>query len=188
MATSFNRRTKVLLALVVSMTLGAGVLMALVPEVPRLDTPQAVALIGGQQAPPVSATPAPYLQSETRLFGWQRVVVHSLQPQRAVGDYHFVIDATGSIRSTQRWTMQRPAVDGQGQETRDIHVALVGEFEGQTLTQDHLLQIQALRELCRQLCEYLQLPSGRVYLHRELGGEPCPGSKFPADWKNAPLM
>ncbi len=136
MPVSFNRRSKVLLALVASMTLGSGLLLGLAPDpIPRHRG--GIALSGSTDdaaaadfQPPtplradwsgiaVAATLDPKttlkkLEEEGRLKRWQGC------------PYHFVISADGTVERSARWDRQGLDPD----ETRNIQIGLVGAGDG----------------------------------------------------------
>lgn len=140
MAASLSRRSKVLLALVASMTLGSGLLLGLQPAPMRplslvgLDEPRMDAGLGTPSAEPAPAAAA---------VSWQRMIIHeSGQAADSVAEmdrryerfggciYHFVINPDGSVDETTRWRRQQPApAELHGGRPDGIHIALVGAFD-----------------------------------------------------------
>ncbi|MCG3178161.1 MAG: hypothetical protein BIFFINMI_00484 [Phycisphaerae bacterium] len=177
MPVSFDRRSKVLLALVVSMTLGAGLLMLLAPEPGA--APGDTAMVG-QSSPPEPATAPAYLATDVEPIRWQRVVIHRLNETRR-GDYHFVVDADGTIQSTEAWRKQLTPGGVAGQPT-EINIGVADDQGGaETVT----LEAGKTRFLTRQLIDKLGLSWGQVYLHSQLDQTPCPSKAFEQAWRNA---
>jgi N-acetyl-anhydromuramyl-L-alanine amidase AmpD len=175
MPTSFNRRSKVLLALVVSMTLGSGLLLVLKPE-PLAPLPS-IPLTGDQARSSRLAEAIDLDATDAARANWQRVVIH-----RKIHDnpsvYHFVIEADGHVTATARWRHQQlsagayPNVD----DALTIDVAVVGTFDREPPGD---AQRSALGRLTQALIGHLGIDRRNVLLHRELDpSSSCPGPQF----------
>lgn len=100
--------------------------------------------------------------------------------------YHFLIDngtlgkGDGQIEMSPRWIRQQSGAHCKagGMNERSIGIALVGNFNNETPTQN---QMQALNYLLATLRDYYRIPVGNVLGHREVDGAKteCPGRLFP---------
>jgi len=176
MPTSFNRRSKVLLALVVSMTLGSGLLLVLKPE-PLAPLPS-IPLAGDQARSPRSLDPVDLDATDAPRLAWKRVVIHrDIHDNLSV--YHFVIETDGRVTATGRWTHQQPSAGAYPavDDSLTVDVAVVGTFDSQPPAE---AQRSALSRLTRQLSRQLGIERRNVLLHRELDpSSSCPGQQFP---------
>ena len=144
MSVSFNRRSKVLLALVAAMTLGSGVLLRLAPT-PLKPPTESLAGIAVQPTDPLAFS--------GREQQWQRVIIHaSGDTDTTLGKLesaaartgqlcHFVVAANGRVEPSSRWDKQKAWTDGG--KADEIHVMLVGKFDAQTPTNE--VQLNALK-------------------------------------------
>jgi len=189
MPVSFTRRSKVLLALVASMTLGSGLLLGLAPEpirpLSRLPL-SALALV---------TEPVDYLATDvTALRDWHRIVIHECHdPAGSLEEldrahrarfggcaYHFVINADGTIEASTRWRQQALAPkEADGSLVPGIQVVLIGKFDRKPPAEQ---QLQALRRLVEQLSAKSGIPRHKVFLHSQLESVNCPGPAFPRPW------
>ena len=174
MSSGFNRRSKVLLAWVVSMTLGSGLLLVLAPG-PLAPAPS-VPLMSLQ-----NDASSPYLAFQAAPAAWARIVIH--QNQAAISDYHFTIDSAGRIEATERWRQQKPTPSQADDPAQPLtlHVAVIGNFDVDPPSE---VQLGALRLLAGQLAQLAHLDASRILLHRQLESVPCPGPAFPQQWMN----
>lgn len=170
------RTTKVLGALLVAMTIGALLLMAMESEPPR---PSSNALASIRSSAGVD------LGNVSRK--WRRIVLHASPggkdtlPQRC----HFVVyakpDANGLwVRPTARWEKQIPGhhvyVKGQDFNSDSIGVCLIGDFSKQGPGTE---QFEALLSIVRSLQNKCSIKSDNIYLSSELKSGTRPGLAFP---------
>lgn len=177
------RTTKVLGALIASMTIGAFVLMLMEGGAP----------MRGELA---SVRGAITDRSLTASRSWRRVVLHASRggndslPKRC----HFVVlaapDANGQwVRPTALWTRQKPGphvyVPNYDFAADSIGICLMGDFSQRSPSRD---QFQALLRLVNELQRECKISADRVYLHSELNTEvSLPGAAFPVKLFNARL-
>jgi N-acetyl-anhydromuramyl-L-alanine amidase AmpD len=171
------RTKKVLAVLLVSMTVGALLLMAMESEPPRADRDSLAMASGGRLQP-----------NWTISHPWKRIVVHASTggadtlPRRC----HFVVTGQPmsngrSVRPTNLWKQQTPGyhiyVPGHDFNADSIGICLMGDFSTTPPTPQ---QFQALVNLIRQLQKKSHIPNDNVYLHSELVPEKdLPGKAFP---------
>lgn len=182
------RTTKVLGALLVSMTAGALLLMALESEPPRPDRDELAIATGANLD----------RQDWTITHPWKRIVIHASRGGRdsLPGRCHFVIDAaplqpnTGIIRPTDLWQRQVPGhhvyVPGHDFNADSVGICLMGDFSRQSPPD---VQFHALVALVRKLQRTCHIPADSVYLHSELNPDkPSPGPAFPVGSFNDRLL
>jgi hypothetical protein len=131
---------------------------------------------------------------------WQAIVIHhsgspvgnqeTIAQQHAAYNvkpvgFHFIVGngrkmGDGEIHATNRWNNQlRGAVVGQTQKLdprRVISICLIGDGEREKFTQ---AQLSRTVELVGFLCEELNIPAERVFLHSQLANTADPGRLFP---------
>ena len=170
------RTTKVLGALLVAMTIGALLLMAMESEPPR---PSSNALASIRSSAVVG------LGEVSRK--WRRIVLHSSPdgkdslPQRC----HFVIsakpDANGLwVRPTALWKKQVPGhhvyVKGHDFNSDSVGICLIGDFSRQGPSAE---QFEALLAVVRSLQNKCGITPESIYLSSELKSGSRPGLAFP---------
>jgi len=177
-----TRTTRVLGALLVSMTLGALLLMLMESDPPRPSQSDRASIAGsvlGQHA------------SVSRK--WRRIIVHSATdsnsnlPKRC----HFVIapetSPTGlGIRSTELWKRQKPGYHALDYNSDSIGICLIGDFSKRQLSQG---QFDALISLVRDLQKTCRIDGDSVYLYSQLDASSrLPGKNFPVADFDAALL
>lgn len=100
--------------------------------------------------------------------------------------YHFLIDngtmgkGDGQIEMSPRWIRQQSGAHCKagGMNDKSIGVALVGNFNEETPTQN---QIQSLEYLVKTLCSFYKIPPSNIMAHGQVEGAKteCPGRNFP---------
>lgn len=170
------RTTKVLGALLVAMTIGALLLMAMEAEPPRPSN-NALASIRSSAAAGLGEVSA----------NWRKIVLHSSPdgkdslPERC----HFVVfaksDAAGLwVRPTAIWKKQAPGhhvyVEGQDFNSDSIGICLIGDFSRQGPTSE---QFEALLALVHSLQTKCDIGYDNIYLSSELQTGDKPGLAFP---------
>ncbi|MCD4825878.1 MAG: peptidoglycan recognition protein family protein [Phycisphaerae bacterium] len=180
-----SRTTKVLGALLVSMTIGSLLLMALESEPPR-PSQNSMASIRS------AVLPASFSASRP----WRRVVVHSSAdprdqlPQRC----HFIVrqtaDASGRrVLPTKLWSQQEAGqhvyVPGHDFNADSIGICIIGDFSTRAPSRK---QMETLISLVNELQRKLDIPADSVYLQSELNPDRnLPGKAFPVGEFNASL-
>jgi len=179
-----TRTTKVLGALLVAMTVGALLLMAMESQPPRpsneiLASIRSSAAVGGVVA-------------SSR---WRRIVVNSSLggADTLPGRSHFVIsakpDATGwQVKPTNLWRQQRAGhhiyVAGRDFNSDSIGVCLIGDFSTNSPGSQ---QFEALLGLIRSLQLKCGIRAENIYLASELTASAKPGLAFPVGEFNSRL-
>jgi N-acetylmuramoyl-L-alanine amidase-like protein len=176
------RTTKVLGALLASMTIGALLLMAMESEPPRPSGNNMASVTGAVLAPSWSAGRP-----------WRRIVVHSsdgndTMPRRC----HFIIHSNAGgnrIQQTELWKKQDAGhhiyVPGHDFNSDSIGVCIMGEFSTQPPSRQ---QFEALISLVNELQQKNKIPADSVYLQSELNPDRhLPGKAFPVGRFNARL-
>ncbi|MCK5114311.1 MAG: N-acetylmuramoyl-L-alanine amidase [Phycisphaerae bacterium] len=182
-----TRTTRVLGALLVSMTLGALLLMLMESDPPRPSQSDRASIAGsvlGQHA------------SVSRK--WRRVIIHSAADSNSnlPARCHFVIepkaDSQGlGVRSTELWKRQKPGYHALVAADRDynadsIGICLVGDFSKNQLSQG---QFDALVALVRDLQRSCTIDGDSVYLYSQLDAQSgSPGRNFPVADFDASLL
>ncbi len=170
------RTTKVLGALLVAMTIGALLLMAMESEPPR---PSSDALASIQSSAVVGLGDVSN--------DWRRIVLHSslggsdTLPDRCHFEIFAQPDSAGRwVRPTARWEHQAPGhhvyVEGNDFNADSIGICLIGDFSKQGPTAE---QFEALLALVRSLQTKCNIKSENVYLSSELQPGTRPGLAFP---------
>jgi hypothetical protein len=184
-----SRTIKALVALLVSMTVGAGVLMMLevAPAAPRPEQLTALTEDTGSIASVIRETSVP-LQP----IKWRHVVIHSSGDAGFMEQCHFVIAPDGAARRTELWKAQAGGdhiyVPGRDFRRDSIGICLEGSFsyDDPTIPQR---QFDALVELCRSLQRAFRVTADRVYLESDLVVDSTsPGDTFPSGQFNAELL
>jgi hypothetical protein len=182
-----TRTTRVLGALLVSMTLGALLLMLMESDPPRPSQSDRASIAGGVLGQHASVSRK-----------WRRIIVHSAAdsssnlPKRC----HFVIAPEASsaglgIRSTELWKKQTPGYHAFVAPQRDynsdsIGICLIGDFSQHQLSQG---QFDALVTLVRELQKDCKIDSDSVYLYSQLDAQARrPGRNFPVADFDAALL
>lgn len=190
MSASLTRRGKVLLALVASMTLGSGLLLALAPkpmEPGLTESRLPLAAISNPTTAPGAANSGVAPASSV----WKRIILH--ESASATGDlaaldaqhrkdyggcaYHHVINTDGRTEASARWAEQQfsPADPANTTEPA-IHIVLIGRFDRQGPTAS---QRAELARLIGKLSADYDIPASAVLLHRDVDPTcDCPGPKF----------
>ncbi len=131
---------------------------------------------------------------------WQAIVIHDSgdlvgtpatmdEKARKLGlrglGYHFVIGNGGGMQDgelfvAQRWMGQTPGAHAAGDNAdwfnrNAIGICLVGDGNRQRFTPS---QAKRLHEMVRLLCERLNIPADRVYLHSQIAPTSSPGRLF----------
>ncbi len=180
------RTTKVLGTLLIAMTVGALLLMAMESEPPR----------------PSSSALASIRSSEVANLGvvsnqWRRIVVHSslggddTLPSRC----HFVIsdkpDSSGNlVHPTARWEQQlrghHTYVNGYNFNSDSIGICVMGDFSNRSPSQEQFETILAVIRTLQQKCG---ISAKNIYLNSELKseGNGRPGRAFPVGEFNSRL-
>lgn len=178
------RTTKVLGALLVAMTVGALLLMAMESEPPRSSN-NTLASIRSGAAVGLGNVSHP----------WRRIVVHSSTGGKDTlpGRCHFVVsakpDAGGVwIRSTACWKRQVPGhhvyVKGHDFNADSIGVCLIGDFSNRSPDSG---QFEALLTVIHSLQRRCGIKADSIYLSSELSSKPQPGRAFPVGEFNSRL-
>lgn len=182
-----TRTTRVLGALLVSMTLGALLLMLMESDPPRPSQSDRAAITSS-----VLTQHAPVARS------WKRIIIHSATdtnsnlPRRC----HFIIDPTANptglgIRSTELWKKQKPGYHalisaGRDYNSDSIGICLIGDFSKRQLPQG---QFDALVSLVRELQKARTIDADSVYLYSQLDAQSrLPGKNFPVADFDAALL
>jgi hypothetical protein len=186
-----DRRTLIVwTSLIVSLSLACGLLLALnpVPHAPAVGrvltvldpTPDDL-----QNLLSIGEAPQP--------GRWKGIVIHHSQSRHGSAEslgrlhqsqgfgglgFHFVIGNgdgayDGEVQTGYRWARQLDGIH----TAEAIAICLVGHFDQSEPTRDQMRQlVRLVTELQRQL----NIPAGRVYLHRDLAQTTSPGLRFPA--------
>ena len=182
-----TRTTRVLGALLVSMTFGALLLMLMESDPPRPGQSDRASIAGNVLSQHASVSRK-----------WRRIIVHSAAdsssnlPMRC----HFVIDPEASptgfgIRSTELWKQQKPGYHALVAAERDynsdsIGICLIGDFSKHQLSQG---QFNALISLVRGLQKTCRIDGDSVYLYSQLDAQSrLPGRNFPVADFDAALL
>ena len=182
-----TRTTRVLGALLVSMTFGALLLMLMESDPPRPGQSNRASIVGSVLSRHASVSRK-----------WRRIIVHSAAdrnsnlPRRC----HFVIDSEASpagmgIRSTNLWQQQIPGYHAFVAAERDynsdsIGICLIGDFSKRQLPQG---QFDALVSLVRELQQTCKIDGDSVYLYSQLDAQSrLPGRNFPVADFDAALL
>ena len=181
-----SRTIKVLTALLITMTLGALVLMALETSPIRGERSPAVLVglatsdeIGSDRV--IFATDVP-----VQPVKWRNVVLHATGGERmgVAERCHFVIASVeGRISSTPLWKRQMQGhhvpVPGRDWNADSIGVCLAGDFSRTPPTE---AQMHSLLSLVRRLQEHFRIAPDRVYLYRDIVSRSAsPGQAFPEE-------
>jgi hypothetical protein len=179
-----TRTTKVLGALLVAMTLGALLLMAMESQPPRPSSETLASIRSSAAVGGVLLSPR-----------WRRIVVHSslggadTLPQRC----HFVVyakpDEKGwQVRPTGLWRRQVAGhhvfVDGREFNSDSIGICLIGDF---STTGPDAGEFEALLGLIRSLQRKCGIRAENIYLASELTTSARPGLAFPVAEFNSRL-
>jgi hypothetical protein len=184
-----SRTIKALVALLISMTAGAGVLMVLevAPASPQAQQLTALAEPAQGVAAVIHETSVP-LQP----IKWRHIIVYSSNDAGFMGKCHFVIAPDGSARPTELWKGQASGdhiyVPGRDFNRDSIGICLEGSFsyDDPTISQK---QFDALMDLSRSLQQAFRITADRVYLESDLvPNSSSPGDAFPAGQFNAELL
>jgi len=182
-----SRTIKTLIALLISMTVSAFVLMLLETAPVRLPAQQ-LAAVGSSAEPAgevIRATAVP-LQP----LRWRNVVIHGSAAEPGIAERsHFIVDADGEISATDHWRRQLPQrhvyVAGWDFDSDSVGICLVGDFSTQGPSRR---QFRSLVKLTAAIQAILRMPAERVYLHSDLDAHSSsPGRAFPAQAFNASL-
>ncbi len=92
--------------------------------------------------------------------------------QRRFGDigYHFAVDGAGTVWECRSLEFEGAHVSGQNE--RNLGIALLGNFEQQTITDAQSAGLDRLLSAAR---DFYAVKRHRVYGHLELGSSICPG-------------
>jgi len=132
---------------------------------------------------------------------WDAIVIHHSgspvctaatidERHRAAGlsglGYHFVIGngrrtGDGEVHIGPRWSRQEPGAHVAGEAGLTLNhtaigICLVGDGNRRPFTR---AQIQRLNQIVGQLCERLDIPASRVFLHADVAHTTSPGRLFP---------
>lgn len=176
-----SRTIKTLTALLVSMTVGALVLMVLETS-PGHPPAEQLAAVSRSRTPIGGAIYDTVVPIQS--IKWRNIVVHSSSAggsgieQRC----HFVVQPDGRVAATDLWQRQLAGhhvyVPGRDFNADSIGICMVGDFSSRGPSQR---QFDGLVELTRSLQGILLMPADRVYLHSHLAARShSPGDAFPA--------
>lgn len=198
-ANTLDRRTMIVwAALLGSMTIVSGLLLALEPST-SVATPGPVAAdVSPLRSGDMLATTAPLATDR-----WQAVVVHHSgeasgnadtldKAHRAAGfaglGYHFVIGngnglGDGEVQAGPRWNAQQPGPHVVGGDNADwfnhyaVSICLIGDGDTRKPTDR---QMEKLAELVNELQRRLDIGADRVLLNYQVAPTAGPGVLFPA--------
>jgi hypothetical protein len=162
----YSRSAKVLIYLVASMTVATALLLWIEHVVVPVDPHR-----GG---PTMSKPVADALRTNRPIQPgtWDEIVISyrdrvptasavALASPSQPLPYHFVIDASGQIRSLPTWQEQQPGVSGTDVVSRAVHICLAGQSDLTAVPAD---QWDSLVSLIRQVRAKCNLPAKAVRL------------------------
>jgi hypothetical protein len=180
------RTSRVLVALVASMTIGAVVLMSLESGTTNRENRELAGIRAG-----VRDTILP----EKNNSGWSRIVIHSstdtnLLPSRC----HFIVSPKPypdgmRVRATRHWKNQDRTghIHVTGHDYADsIGICLIGDYSRRS---PETQQFEALVVLVQELQRTCRVDADNVYLRSDLDpGSSLPGRAFPVNLFNSRLI
>jgi hypothetical protein len=180
-----SRTAKTLVALSISMTVAAAVLL-LLETAPVQVSAQNLAAVSEDGSPGgavIRDTAVPI-----QAIKWRNIVLRSSAGGRQGAD-HFRVGEDGRLVATSLWRRQQSGnvvyVPGRDFNADSIGICLVGDFSAEPPSG---AQWEAVIDLVGSLQKTFRIPADRVYLQRELDrASDSPGDAFPAGRFNRSL-